>query len=124
MQKYYFFTSHNPLCKKTYSIIIVDIVIQKYNIQINCVLLQIDICIKNPNNTMKEIEFTLRGGEGDYIQLTQLLKVTNCVASGSEAQMVVTEGLVKRNGETELRKRAKCVAGDTIEYDGTRIHIY
>ena len=73
---------------------------------------------------MKEIEFTLRGGEGDYIQLIQLLKATNCVASGSEAQMVVTEGLVKRNGETELRKRAKCVAGDTIEYEGTRIHIY
>ncbi len=72
---------------------------------------------------MKEIDFTLTRGEGDYIQLIQLLKATNCVESGSEAQMVVTEGLVKRNGETELRKRAKCVAGDVIEYEGTRISV-
>lgn len=72
---------------------------------------------------MKEIDFTLRRDEGDHIQLIQLLKATNCVASGSEAQMVVTEGLVRRNGEIEMRKRAKCVAGDTIEFDGTRIHV-
>lgn len=70
---------------------------------------------------MKEIDFTLTGGDGDYIQLIQLLKATNCVGSGSEAQMVVSEGLVTRNGETELRKRAKCMAGDIIEYDGIRI---
>ena len=70
---------------------------------------------------MKEIDFTLRGGEEDYIQLIQLLKASNCVASGAEAQMVVTEGMVKRNGETELRKRAKCVAGDVIEFEGIRI---
>ena len=73
---------------------------------------------------MKEIDFTLTGGEGDYIQLIQLLKATNCVGSGSEAQMVVSEGLVKRNGETELRKRAKCVSGDIIEFDGTRIVVH
>ena len=70
---------------------------------------------------MKEIDFTLRGGESDHILLIQLLKATNCVSTGSEAQIVVAEGLVKRNGETELRKRAKCVAGDIIEFDGYRI---
>ena len=74
-------------------------------------------------NDMKDIDFTLHGGKDDHIQLIQLLKVTNCVASGSEAQMVVTEGLVKRNSETELRKRAKCVAGDIIEFEDTRIHV-
>ncbi len=68
-----------------------------------------------------DIDFTLKGGEGDYIHLIQLLKTTNCVGSGAEAQMVVSQGLVRRNGEIELRKRAKCVAGDVIEYDGTRI---
>ncbi|MBQ6069536.1 MAG: RNA-binding S4 domain-containing protein [Bacteroidales bacterium] len=72
---------------------------------------------------MKEITFTLRKGEDDYIQLIQLLKTTNCVTSGAEAQMVVSEGLVKRNGTTELRKRAKCVPGDIIEYDGIRIEL-
>lgn len=68
-----------------------------------------------------DIEYTLRGGADDYIQLIQLLKATNCVASGAEAQEVVTAGMVKRNGKTELRKRAKCVAGDVIEFEGNRI---
>ena len=72
---------------------------------------------------MKEIGFPLRESEGGYIQLIQLLKVTNCVESGAEAQEVVTAGLVKRNGVTELRKRAKCVAGDTIEFGDTLITV-
>ena len=58
---------------------------------------------------------------GDYIQLIQLLKAANVVPSGSDAQQVVVQGLVKRNGEVELRKRAKCVVGDVIEFAGTRI---
>ena len=79
---------------------------------------------KAPNkNDMKEIDFTLRGGEGDHIQLIQLLKAANCVSSGAEAQMIVADGLVRRNGETELRKRAKCVVGDIIEFEDTRIHV-
>ena len=86
-----------------------------------CVSLQLGIIINNTTKKMKEINFTLSCGEGDYIQLIQLLKATNCVESGSVAQMAVSEGLVKRNGETELRKRAKCVAGDIIEFDGNRI---
>ena len=73
---------------------------------------------------MKEIVFTLQGGEGDYIQMIKLLKVTNCVASGAEAQMVVTAGMVKRNGKTEMRKRAKCVAGDMIEFNDSRILVH
>ena len=74
-------------------------------------------------NDMKDIDFTLHGGEDDHIQLIQLLKAANCVYSGAEAQAIVAEGLVKRNGEIELRKRAKCVAGDIIEFDDTRIHV-
>lgn len=70
---------------------------------------------------MEEIIFELRGGADDNIQLIQLLKATGCVETGSEAQEVVTNGLVSRNGETELRKRAKIVAGDIIEFEQTRI---
>ena len=73
---------------------------------------------------MNKIDFTLQTDKEDYIQLIQLLKATNCVASGAEAQMAVSEGLVKRNGETELRKRAKCVAGDIIEFEGTCIEVH
>jgi len=72
---------------------------------------------------METIQFSLRGGEDDFIQLIQLLKATNCVYSGSEAQEVVTSGMVKRNGQVELRKRAKIVAGDVIEFDNYRIEV-
>lgn len=71
---------------------------------------------------MQEIIFELRDGE-DYIPLIALLKATGLVDSGSMAQEVVTAGLVKRNGETELRKRAKIVPGDKIEFEGYSIEI-
>ena len=71
---------------------------------------------------MQNIIFDLREGE-DYIPLIALLKATGLVDSGSMAQEVVTAGLVKRNGETELRKRAKIVSGDKIEFEGYSIEV-
>ena len=50
------------------------------------------------------IEFIL---EGDFIPMIQLLKATDLVPSGGEAQIVVMEGLVKYNGEVDYRKRLK-----------------
>ena len=50
-----------------------------------------------------------------------MLKATQVVGSGSEAQEVVTEGMVLRNGEVELRKRAKIVVGDVIQFAGFEI---
>lgn len=72
---------------------------------------------------MTTIPFELRGGEDDFIQLIQLLKATNCVYSGSEAQEVVAQGMVTRNGQIELRKRAKIVVGDVIEFEDYRIEV-
>ena len=66
---------------------------------------------------MQEIIFELREGD-EFIPLIALLKATGLVDSGNMAQEVVTAGLVKRNGETELRKRAKIVSGDEIEFEG------
>ena len=37
------------------------------------------------------------------------------VDSGAQAKYIVADGYVKRNGEIELRKRAKIVKGDTIQ---------
>ena len=71
---------------------------------------------------MNKIEFELREGE-EFIPLIALLKATGLVDSGSMAQEVVTAGLVKRNGETELRKRAKIVSGDAVEFEGYIIEI-
>ena len=57
-------------------------------------------------NKLNRIIFTLRDGE-DFIPLISLLKACDVVYSGSEAQEVVTNGMVLRNGEVEYRKRAK-----------------
>jgi ribosome-associated protein len=37
--------------------------------------------------------------------------------------MVVSEGLVKCNGEVDLRKRLKVRSGDIIEFNGTKIKV-
>ena len=51
----------------------------------------------------------------DYIELFKLIKVMDLVDSGAQAKYIVADGYVKRNGEIEMRKRAKIVKGDTIE---------
>lgn len=71
---------------------------------------------------MNKIEFQLRAGD-EHIQLIQLLKAVNLVFNGAEAQQVVMDGMVIRNGEVELRKRAKIVPGDVIEFQGTAVQV-
>jgi len=57
--------------------------------------------------------FELKDGQ-EYIELYKLLKVLDLVDSGAQAKMIVAEGYVERNGETETRKRAKIIAGDVL----------
>lgn len=71
---------------------------------------------------METIRFCLYEDE-EYIPLIQLLKATHLVGSGSEAQMAVSEGMVLRNGEVELRKRAKITAGERIIFDNFVIEV-
>ncbi|MBQ2906912.1 MAG: RNA-binding S4 domain-containing protein [Bacteroidales bacterium] len=71
---------------------------------------------------MQKITFELRDGD-KYIPLIALLKAVGVAESGSMAQEVVTAGLVRRNGETELRKRAKIVDGDVIEFEDYKIEV-
>ena len=51
----------------------------------------------------------------EYIELFKLIKVMDLVDSGAQAKMLIQDGYVKRNGETELRKRAKILSGDRVE---------
>lgn len=51
----------------------------------------------------------------EYIELYKLLKVLDLVDSGAEAKLIIADGHVRRNGEIELRKRAKIRSGDIIE---------
>ncbi len=58
-----------------------------------------------------KIKFELKD---DYIELFKLIKVLDLVDSGAQAKMIVAEGYVLRNGEVELRKRAKIISGDVL----------
>ena len=69
---------------------------------------------------LKRINFALRGDD-TFIPLIALLKATGVVESGSEAQEVVTAGMVLRNGEVETRKRAKITAGEVIVFENFEI---
>ncbi|MDD2652691.1 MAG: RNA-binding S4 domain-containing protein [Sulfurimonas sp.] len=51
----------------------------------------------------------------EYIELYKLFKLLELVDSGAEAKLIIADGHVKRNGEVELRKRAKIRRGDVIE---------
>ena len=51
----------------------------------------------------------------EYIELFKLIKVMDLVDSGAQAKFIIADGYVKRNGEIEMRKRAKIVKGDRIE---------
>lgn len=56
-------------------------------------------------------EFLLNG---EFIELIKLLKIMRICESGGQAKMMVDEGLVKLNGDTEFRKRAKLRKGDLV----------
>jgi ribosome-associated protein len=45
------------------------------------------------------------------------------VQTGGEAQIVVSEGLVKYNGQVDHRKRLKVRQGDVVEFDNNKIMV-
>lgn len=71
---------------------------------------------------LNRISFTLREGD-EFIPLIALLKAAGVVYSGSEAQEVVSAGMVLRNGEVETRKRAKIRSGETIVFQNCEITV-
>lgn len=56
----------------------------------------------------------LKKGE-EYIELNNLLKTLNWVASGGEAKALIQEGNVIVNNEVETRVRKKMRIGDTVK---------
>ena len=65
--------------------------------------------------------FQLR--DHDHIPLNNLLKVLNLVETGGEANLCITNGEVKVNGQLETQKRKKLRPGDTVDFEGHRISI-
>ena len=64
-------------------------------------------------------EFKLEGRE--YIELTDLLKITGLFDSGGMAKIAIAEGLVTVDGHPELRRRCKVRTGQAVGYEGRTI---
>jgi ribosome-associated protein len=66
------------------------------------------------------MEFQLKS---EFIELDNLLKNLNFVASGAEAKQFILTGSVKVNGQVEIRIRRKLRAGDFVEFQDKKIDI-
>ncbi|MGN6161565.1 MAG: RNA-binding S4 domain-containing protein [Marmoricola sp.] len=59
----------------------------------------------------------------DVIRLGQFLKLANLVESGAEAKVVIAEGEVLVDGETELRRGRQLAPGAVVEHAGRRVRV-
>lgn len=59
----------------------------------------------------------------DHIKLGQALKAAGLVESGVDAKFVIQDGQVMVNGQVDLRRGKKLVAGDVVEFAGETIKI-
>lgn len=59
----------------------------------------------------------------DFIKLGQALKAANLVESGVMAKLVIQDGLVKVNGQTEYQRGKKLYDGDVVSFENETIKI-
>ena len=59
----------------------------------------------------------------EFIKLGQLLKLAGLVESGVDAKYVIEDGLVKVNGEVEIRRGKKIYKNDVVEFDGESVNV-
>lgn len=53
----------------------------------------------------------------EYIKLEQLMKLAGMAGSGSDAKMLISEGMVMVNGNVEIRRGRKIRIGDAVEFE-------
>ena len=61
--------------------------------------------------------------EDEFIKLGQALKKASLVGSGVDAKMVIQDGQVQVNGQTELQRGKKLHDGDVVTFNGETIKI-
>lgn len=66
------------------------------------------------------IEITI---DSEYIKLDQFLKFVDIASTGGHAKFLIQEGLVKVNGEIELRRGKKIRTNDVVEVEGNTIKV-
>lgn len=61
--------------------------------------------------------------EGEYIELMALLKALGIASKGGHAKHLIDAEMVIRNGEIEVRRRAKIIVGDVIEIENDEVNL-
>jgi ribosome-associated protein len=69
---------------------------------------------------MQQLQFELTD---DFIELNNLLKIMGLCESGGAGKMMVAQGIVKVNGQKELRKTCKIRAGQIVSVADIRIKV-
>ncbi len=59
----------------------------------------------------------------EFIKLGQVLKLSGMADSGVDAKIMIQDGLVKVNGETEYQRGKKIRSGDIVEYNNNSIRV-
>jgi len=57
------------------------------------------------------------------VELYKILKFEGMTSTGGEAKLLIGDGQVTVNGETETRRRRKMVNGDVIGFRGDQFHL-
>lgn len=60
---------------------------------------------------------------GEYVELNQLLKLAGLCTSGGEGKQLVASGMVRVDGQVELRKTCKIRPGQRVEFKGETIEV-
>ena len=74
---------------------------------------------KRPKHPSAPLEFRLE--KEAFVELGALLKFAGVCESGGEAKHFVQSGSARVNGEVEVRRGRKLVAGDRVEARGKTI---
>ena len=57
------------------------------------------------------------------VELFKILKFEGLTTTGGEAKLLIGDGQVTVNGETETRRRRKMVGGDVIDFRGEQLQL-
>lgn len=68
------------------------------------------------------LEISIRENH-EFIKLGQAMKKAGLVDSGVDAKMVILDGQVTVNGQTELQRGKKLHDGDVFSYNGETVKV-
>lgn len=69
---------------------------------------------------MRNTQFEL---DSEYVELNQLLKLVGACDTGGQGKHLVAEGLVRVDGQVELRKTCKIRAGQVVQFEDLVINV-